>query len=74
MACGLLVVACVRDLVPRPGIEPRSPALGAQSLIHWTTRQVLPSLFSANDNEVMEIRLYGKPDHISSPSTISPSS
>ena len=24
------------DLVPRPGIEPRPPALGAQSLSDWT--------------------------------------
>ena len=30
----------MRDL-PRPGIEPRSPALGAQSLTHWTAREVL---------------------------------
>ena len=29
------------DLVPQPGIEPRSPALGAWSLSHWTTREVL---------------------------------
>ena len=28
------------DLVPWPGIEPRSPALGAQCLFHWTTREV----------------------------------
>ena len=28
------------DLVPWAGIEPRSPALGAQCLIHWTTREV----------------------------------
>ena len=34
------------DLVPRPGIEPRSPALGTWSLSHWTTREVpLTSLF-----------------------------
>ena len=33
------------DLVPWPGIEPGSPALGAQSLSHWTTRQV-PVLLS----------------------------
>ena len=31
----------MRDLVPRPGIEPGPPALGAQSLSHWTTREVL---------------------------------
>ena len=33
------------DLVPWPGIEPGLPALGMQSLNHWTTREVpiLPS-------------------------------
>ena len=35
-----LVAACLWDLVPRPGIEPGPPALGAQSLTHWTTREV----------------------------------
>ena len=28
------------DLVPWPGIEPGSPALGAWSISHWTTREV----------------------------------
>ena len=28
------------DLAPCLGIEPRPPALGAQSLSHWTTREV----------------------------------
>ena len=28
-------------LVPQSGIEPMPPALGAQSLNHWTTREVL---------------------------------
>ena len=28
------------DLIPCPGIEPRPPAFGAQSLSHWTTREV----------------------------------
>ena len=28
------------DLVPPPGIEPRPPALGAQTLSHWTEREV----------------------------------
>ena len=32
MACGILV--------PRPGIEPMSPALEAWGLNHWTTRKV----------------------------------
>ena len=42
----VLVVACgifscgMWDLVPWPGIEPGPPALGAQSLSHWTTREV----------------------------------
>ena len=30
----------VRDLVPWPGMKPGPPALGAQSLSHWTTREV----------------------------------
>ena len=30
-----------RDLTSWPGIELRPPALGAQSLNHWTTREVL---------------------------------
>ena len=28
------------DLVPWPGIEARTPAMGAGSLSHWTTREV----------------------------------
>ena len=28
------------NLVPWPGMEPGPPALGAQSLSHWTTREV----------------------------------
>ena len=39
-ACRLLVVACMWDLVPRQGIEPGPPALGAWSLTQWTTREV----------------------------------
>ena len=36
--------------VPWPGIEPGAPALGVQSLSHWTTKQVPPHcfLFAAN--------------------------
>ena len=33
------------DLIPCPKIEPRSPALGARSLTHWATREVLPHAF-----------------------------
>ena len=29
VACGLLVAACMQDLVPLPGMEPRPPALEA---------------------------------------------
>ena len=35
----LLVVAC-GNLVPWPGIEPRPPVLGIQSLSQWTTMEV----------------------------------
>ena len=45
MACELLVAACMRGLVPRPGIEPGPPALGVQSLTHWTTREVPGTVF-----------------------------
>ena len=30
----------MQDLVPWPGTEPRPSAVGAQNLIHWTTREV----------------------------------
>ena len=45
-SCGMqsLDAAC-GILVPWPGIEPRPPALGAQSLSHQTTREV-PALYS----------------------------
>ena len=33
------------DLVPWPGIEPRTPALGAQRLRHWTIREAPPYTF-----------------------------
>ena len=43
--CGMEVLSCgMRDLVPRSRIEPGPPALGVQSLNHWTTREV-PTLF-----------------------------
>ena len=37
---GLLVAACLWDLVPRSGIEHGPPELGAWSLTHWTIREV----------------------------------
>ena len=39
MACRIFSCS-VWDRVPWPGTEPRPPALGAQSLSHWTTREV----------------------------------
>ena len=35
------------DLVPWPGIEPGSPALGVWCLTHWTTREIPGFFFSA---------------------------
>ena len=40
------------DLVPWPGMEPKPPALGAQSLSYWTTREV-------PDFWCLEISLFG---------------
>ena len=64
VACGflvvarrLLVVACMRDLVPRPGMEPGPPALKVWSLTHWTTREVpklvflILTIFSINKSD-----------------------
>ena len=40
---GIFGLSCdIGALVPWPRIEPRSPALGAQSLSHWTTKKVSP--------------------------------
>ena len=39
VVCGMFTCS-MWNLVPRPGIEPRLPALGVQSLSHWTTREV----------------------------------
>ena len=40
VACGILV--------PRPGIEPLPPALGAQSPNHWTAREVPKERFGGD--------------------------
>ena len=45
-SCGTWTLSCgMWDLVPWPGIEPGPPALGVQSLSHWTTREVPHQLF-----------------------------
>ena len=52
------------DLVPWPGIEPGPPALGAQSLSHWTTREVpLSACLGGNLNSLYE----GPPSSSSGP-------
>ena len=33
------------SLVPWPGMEPRTPALGAQSLSHWATWEVPVNIY-----------------------------
>ena len=41
LSCGVQTLGCgMWDLVPWLGMEPRHPALGAQSLSHWTIREV----------------------------------
>ena len=41
-SCSVRTLSCgIWDLVPWPGIKPKPPALGARSLSHWTTREVL---------------------------------
>ena len=35
-----LGLSCMWDLVSLSGIEPEPPALGVESLSHWTTREV----------------------------------
>ena len=42
------------DLVPWPGIEPRPPALGAQSLSHWPIREV-PLTASLQPSIILEL-------------------
>ena len=40
LSCGMWTLSCgMWDLVPRPGMEPGSPALGAWSLSHRTNRE-----------------------------------
>ena len=39
--CSIQTLGCgIWDLVSYPGIELRAPALGTQSLSHWTTKEV----------------------------------
>ena len=46
LCCGMWTISCrTWDLVPWPGIEPRSPALGAQGFSCWSTRKSIFSSF-----------------------------
>ena len=45
--CAWSLSCSVWDLVPWPRIEPRTPALGAWSLSHWTTRGVPRRIFKS---------------------------
>ena len=56
MACELLVAA-TWDLVFQPRIKPGPPALGVQSLSHWTAREVpAPCFFNDFKNVTYRIR------------------
>ena len=47
LSCSRQELSCVMwDLFHWPGIKPRAPALGAQSLNHWTTRNIPHISFS----------------------------
>ena len=62
LLCQVLVVASrtftcsMWDLVPWPGIEPGSPALGAWNLSHWTTRKSQSHILERHDiSNILEI-------------------
>ena len=43
-----LATLCVMQELPRPGIEPVSPAVEAQTLNHWTLREAPSAIISSN--------------------------
>ena len=47
LSCSMWTLSCGMhgDLVTPPGVKPGPPALGSQSLTHWTTREVPTSNF-----------------------------
>ena len=59
VACKPLVVG-MWDLVPWPGIEPRTPALGAQSLSPWTIREALRWHFKSIGNKWKVSHAFGE--------------
>ena len=53
--------AARRILVPRPGTEPVPPAVEAQTLNHWTTREVPGSLYFKSSQEILISKYLCKP-------------
>ena len=54
-SCGMQTFTCgMWDPVPRLGTTPESPALGAQNLSHWTTREVPEMLFNGYKCSVIQ--------------------
>ena len=63
LSCGtrLLVAACMWDLVPWPGIEPRPPALGTWSLIYCSIREVpFVGIFLITNNPISLQAVFGQ--------------
>ena len=43
-SCSMPTLVGMQDLIPWPGIKPRRPALGVQSLSHWIIREIFASI------------------------------
>ena len=52
---------CLVWLVPQPEIPPTPNAVDAQSLKHWTTREV-PGLVSLEDSENTDVHIFYHPN------------
>ena len=48
----------MRDLIPPPRIQAWSPALGAWSLSHWTTKEVSVSKFYTKLSDLFKLFLF----------------
>ena len=56
VACGMQTLSCgTGDLVPWPGIEPGSSALGAWKLSLWTTREVPGLPYISTDFKTLSV-------------------
>ena len=52
----VLGLSCsMQDLVPWPVVKPRTPALGAQSLSQWTTREIPHSFINSTGIWVLSV-------------------